>query len=302
MSLQEVKPSSAPAGPSVPVSSREATEAATRWLRRFHSLLQDTEMSAELCRERLRSVPALQSDGAAALAALERIAGTDSQDVLLSLRNAVAEMEARELELRHRLALLAPGDAEAGVDLVALRDRLSGAGESAAQPSILDYPSILELTIAPPNWTGAAILGALGAVWLIFTTVQALFLLNEWLHKIGFAALLFLALYAVIFAVGAAMLTGAARAAIREELFIAGREMVLRRKLGAYERKKSYTLSPESRAYVKNAGSRRSGTTSTLEAAVTDAEGREVLLGCGRPRQELELLVERLNAFLTGLR
>lgn len=298
MSLQEVNPSSYPAGSAVPASSREATEAANRWLRRFHSLLQDTEMSAELCRERLRSVPALRSEGAAVLAALDRAGVPEDQEALLALRDAVAEMDARELELRHRLALLSPGDAEAGVDLVALRDQLPGTG----QPSILDYPSILELTISPPNWTGAAILGALGAVWLIFTTVQALFLLNEWLHRIGFAALIFLALYAVIFAVGAAMLTGAARAAIREELFISGREMVIRRKVGAYENRKSYTVSPDSRAYVKETTGRRSGAAGAAQAAVTDADGREVLLGCGRPLPELELLVERLNAYLSVLR
>lgn len=296
-----------PAVPLSPTQRREAVQEANAWLSRFAPLLEDLDhLGAEQCRARLQQVPSLRSDGDQVLLRLRQHACQTDLPLLTTLQESIRELEGQESDLRRRLALLEPGDPQGEVDLSELRERLA---EAAARREVAAVAgpwtgsaTSLELQTSPPNWGGALFMGVFSFGWLSFTTVHAIFMIGGMSHAFGWMALALLGFYAIFWLAGIGMAWGAILAASREHLAVAGRQLTITRKFLAWTWSKRYSVSSNSRAYVKASSTRSSNSSSTLQAAFTDAEGREVGFASGRPEPELERLVSRLNDYLRTIR
>jgi hypothetical protein len=119
------------------------------------------------------------------------------------------------------------------------------------------------------------------------------------MRAFGPLALGLLAFYAIFWVAAAALARAALRMLGREELRLEGRELFLRRvtALGAWE--ETFTLAPESRAYL--AETTRQQGRGIAEVAIQDAAGRDVRFAAGRPLVEQERLAERINEYLAAL-
>ncbi|MCC2668248.1 MAG: hypothetical protein K0Q72_719 [Armatimonadetes bacterium] len=294
-----------PVSPLSPLLNREAVRDANRWLARFAPLLGELEqLTAAQCRTRLGTVPALRDEGAQVLLRLREQAAEADRALLATVQDAVRELDGLESDLRRRLAILAPDDPQAAVDLSELREKLA---EVAARReveqvagSLTQRPMTLELRTSPPNWGGALFMGIFSFGWLSFTTVHAVFMIGGMYHAFGPLALAMLAFYAIFWAVGLAMGWGAVMSASQEHLAVEGRRLTLTRKFLVWTWSKQHAVNRDSRAYVKLA--QRNNGVPSYQIAVTDAEGREIGFASGRPEHELERLAERLNEYLSTFR
>lgn len=295
--------------PAVPLSStrrQEAVQQANSWLARFAPLLDDADqLNAESCRARLHQVPALRAEGDQVLLRLQEHACQTDAPLLTTLRDAVRELDGQEAGLRRRLALLEPGDPQGAVDLNDLRTRLA---EVAARREVAEVSGTysgstsLELHTSPANWGSAIFMGIFSFGWLSFTTVHAIFMIGGMSHAFGWMALFMLGFYAIFWAAGLAMAWGAILSASREHLKADGSQVTLTRSFLGWTWSKHYPVSAESRAYVKQSGSRSSDSGPSYQAAFTTSEGREITFASGRPMPELERLTSRLNDYLRTIR
>jgi hypothetical protein len=294
-----------PASPLSPLLHREAKEAANGWLARFSPLLDpSTELGAEDCRGRLEQVPELRAEGEAALKRLEAQATQADRTLLLTVRDALRELEHLENEMRRRLGLLAPGDPAGAVDLTDLRERLA---EAAARRELeettgssLATPGHLEVKVSPGSLPGALFMGIFSLGWLSFTTLHADFMIGGMMQAFGPLALAMLLFYAIFWAVGIGMGYAAIMAGSQENLTLDGRELTLHRRFLSWTWEKKHTLGKESRAYVTEAAVRQNGS-AAKEVLIQDQEGRDIRLAHGRPAFEQERLVAHINEHLVGV-
>lgn len=303
-----LQPEQLPAVPLFPEQRREGVQAANAWLAQFAPLLDDlNQLSAEQCRARLQQVPVLRTDGDRVLLRLREHACQSDAGLLATLQDAVRELDGQESNLRQRLALLEPGDPQGAVDLSELRERLAEASArrevAAVAGTFSGSAASLELQTSPPSLAAALMMGVFSFGWMSFTTVHAVFMIGGMFHAFGWMALALLGFYAIFWSVGIAMAWGAILAASQEHLTAEGRRLTITRKFFIWSWNKKFQVSPDSRAYVKRATSRhQSGVTSSLQAAFTDAEGREITFASGRPEPELDRLVSRLGDYLRTVR
>jgi len=297
--------------PAVPLSSelrRGAVQEANTWLARFAPLLDELhELSAEQCRARLRLVPGLRSEGDRALRRLREHGCLTDTALLETLREAVRELDGQENNLRCRLALLEPGDPQGMVDLSDMRERLAEIAArrevAAVTGSFTGSSGELEFQTSPPNWAAAGFMGLFSFGWMSFTTVHAVVMIGGMSMAFGWMALAMLGFYAIFWAVGLAMAWGAILSASREHLATQGRLIVITRQFLRWTWCKKHPISPDSRAYLKQSTTRSdSGASTSLQAAFTDAEGREITLAAGRPQPELERIITRLNDYFHTVR
>lgn len=302
------QPEQLPAVPLSPVQRREVVLEANAWLSQFTPLLDDLDqLSAEQCRRRLKQVPALRTDGDRVLARLCEHACQSDAGLLATLREAVRELDGQENDVRQRLALLEPGDPQGMVDLSELRERLAEASARREVASVTGtlggHTGLLELQTSPPNWGAALPLGIFSFGWMSFTTLHAALMIGGLFHAFGWIALAMLGFYAIFWSVGIMMARGAILAASQEHLACLGGQLTITWKFLRWSWSKKYRVSSESRAYVKRATSRHnSSVNSSLQAAFTDAEGREVTFAASRPEPELERLIARLNDYFRTVR
>lgn len=296
-----------PVAPLSPLLHREAVEAAHRWLARFAPLLDGVDgLTLAESRQRLQSVDGLRADGQAALVRLVSHATVADQTLVDTLRSSLSELTALETDLRRRLGLLAPGDPNGQVDLEALQARLAEnaarreVGSWVPQTGLTQGP--LELKTSPPNWAGAGFMLLFGLGWTSFTTIHAFFFIGGFWRVIGPFALLFLLFYSMFWAVGFAMLAGALLSLCDEQVTLDGRRLTLSRKLFGFTWKRDYTLMEGTRArlidpLLKNKQQGQFGR--QKDVALTDERGKEVRFASGRPRDEQERLIMRLNEYLS---
>lgn len=308
MRLETQQNESYPATPLSPLLNREAKESAHRWLARFAPLLDGVEgLGTQESRGRLEGIPALRAEGQAALQRLESQVSQADLNLLETLRSSLVELDAVEADLRRRLGLLAPGDPEGQIDLAALQAKLA---ENAARREVTSWgtqdsllPARLELQTSPPNWAAAAMMGLFSLGWNSFTTIHAVLFIGGFWRAIGPFALFFLLFYSMFWAVGAAMAWGAFLAACQEEIGLEGRRLLLTRKLFGYTWKREYTLMEGTRARLLDPvmKSRQAGAAiHQKDVAVTDEQGKEVRFASGRPREEQQRLILRLNEYLAA--
>jgi hypothetical protein len=302
------QPEQLPAAPLSPAQRREVVLAANAWLSQFTPLLDDLDqLSADECRGRLKQVPALRADGDRVLLRLQEHACQSDAGLLATLREAVRELAGQENDLRQRLALLEPGDPQGMVDLSELRERLAEAAArrevASVTGSLGGHSTLLELQTSPPNWGAALMMGVFSFGWMSFTTVHAVLMIGGMFHAFGWIALALLGFYALFWSVGIAMAWGAILSASQEHLAGSSGQLTITRKFLRWSWSKKYRVSSESRAYVKRATSRHnSGANSSLQAAFTDSEGREITFASGRPEPELDRLIARLSDYLRTVR
>lgn len=296
-----------PAVPLSPTLRREAVQEGNGWLARFAPLLDDLDhLTADACRERLQQVPALRAEGDRILLRLREHACQTDAPLLTTLQQAIRELDGQETDLRRRLAALEPGDPQGAVDLSQLRERLA---EAAARREVEEVAgtfagrtSALELATSPPSWGSAIFMGIFSFGWLSFTTVHAIFMIGGMSHAFGWMALFMLGFYAIFWAVGIGMAWGAILSASREHLKADANQVTITRQFLIWTWSKRYPISGESRAYVKQSGSRNSDSGPSYQAAFTTNEGREITFASGRPMPELERLTSRLNDHLRTIR
>lgn len=297
-----------PAVPLSPVQRRESVQAANAWLAQFAPLLDDLDrLGADQCRARIQQVPALRADGERILLRLREHACQTDAGLLATLGEAVRELDGQEHDLRQRLALLEPGDPQGAVDLSDLRERLAEAAArrevASVTGSLGGHSGLLELQSSVPNWGAAAALGLFSFGWMSFTTVHAVLMIGGMFHAFGWIALALLGFYAIFWSVGGVMAWNAIQAASHEHLAGAGHQITITRKFLAWSWSKKYQVSSESRAYVKRASSRHhSNVNSSLQAAFTAADGREITFAASRPEPELDRLVSRLSDYFRTMR
>ena len=298
-----------PPEPLSPLLNREAREAANGWLSRLSPLLDRIAPSqAEECRRRVAMVEALRPEGEQALARLEQQASQKDAILLQTLRDALAELDGIESDLRRRLAALAPGDPEGEVDLEAMRAKLA---QAAARREVADMAGPLgvqstasleplTLTVSQPSWGNAFFTGLFAAGWLAFTTFHAALMIGGMFRAVGFGALALVLFYGIFWAVGLGMAWSAISSASHEELNLDGREMTIRRRLGPFQWERRHTLGPDSKAYVNSSNIRTNGVPNT-DLAIRDANGKQVRFGGGCPRGEQPWLRDKINTYLNGL-
>jgi hypothetical protein len=290
--------------PLSPLLLREARERAHAWLARFAPLLDDSgELSADDCRSRLETITELRDEGPAVLLALQSQAGTEEAELVGTLQQAVAEVEARETELRQRLGRLAPGDPQAAVDLERLRERLAEAAARREVESVVGRATgdeVLSLQSSPGSKGAAAMSMVFGLGMFAFTCVHAVLFIGGFMRVIGLFALAFLLFYAIFWSAAAALIWSGVRAACRETIELRGRELTVLRSLAGREWRQKYTLACDARACLTQSSTSQQNQPSK-EVQLRAEDGTDIRLAFGRPPEEQERLVERINMHLAAL-
>jgi hypothetical protein len=290
-----------------PVLLREAKQRAGQWLSRFLPLLDDPRtLDAPECRSRLETAAELREEGRDVLDSLTRAGLGDDAPTSL-FREALAELDHAEEEIRKRLGAITPGDHEGIADLEMVRRRLA---EAAARREVRETAgwqwseSGLELTSSHANPAAAAGLGIFSLGWLGFTTFHAVMMIGGMARVFGLLSLFLLAFYAIFFMAGFAMAYGAFRAAAEEKLALRGRTLTLTRRLCGRSWERRYRLGPNSRARLVNqrfGSSSSEGSQQPLqEIEIRDEDGRGIRFGTLESRDEYEELVRQINSYLAG--
>lgn len=309
MPLENRLESELPPEPLSPLLNREAREAANGWLSRLSPLLDRAAPSqVEQCRKRVALVEALRPDGEQALMRMQQQAAQKDATLLQTLRDALAELDGIESDLRRRLAALSPGDPEGEVDLESMRAKLAEAAARREVASVAGPLGVqssgswqpLTLATSEPAWGAALVTGLFSMGWLAFTTFHATLMIGGMFRAVGFGALALLLFYAMFWAVGLGMAWSAIRSASHEEVTLNGREMTIRRWLGAFRKENRHTLGPESNVYVNIPSVRGTGIPAT-ELAIRDGQGKQVRFGGGCPAGEQPVLRDKINTYLNEL-
>jgi len=292
--------------PELPNPYREqAVDEANAWVARFAPLvMEDSSLTEADVRKRMATIHQLRGTGTALRDRLLSVGGPSEVELTGTLAAAVDQLDSVEDDLRRRLAALAPGDPAGMVDLDRLRDKLAerAAQNEAGMISNLAQPAQLELEITKGNKAGAAAAGLFALVWNGFTLVHAIFMIGGMFMAFGWVALFMLLFYSIFFAAGAAITMSAVNTASTESVSIDGFEMTVSKKLGGWVRKKTYKLSPRTRAEVgvNNQGARFNNRRSTPAIIMGDEFGNQINLGEHASDIQRTTACEKINAYLAA--
>lgn len=295
--------------PELPNAYRDqAVDEANAWVARFAPLVMEEQvLTEEDVRKRIETVHRLRSVGPALRDRLTSVGGYSELELTSTLGSALDQLDSVEEDLRIRLGRLAPGDPEGIVNLNALKDKLA---ERAARREVgmmtdLAQPTELDLQISKGNRSAAMGIGTFAFAWNAFTLVHATFMIGGMFSAFGWIALGLLAFYSIFFAVGGVMAMSAINMASTEDIHIDGHEMTLTRKLGKWERKKKYTLGPNSKARL---GTSTSGVTTNSNRSgpkpvifLTDVDDNDITLAMSSTDLMRAQSVDKINAYLESV-
>lgn len=281
-------------------------ELANAWVARFAPLVMgDEALTDQDVRDRIQVVDELRREAPGVKSAIGTLAGVEYLEIVQTFRNAEAQLDSIEADLRKRLARLAPGDPAGLVDLDALQERLSerAARQEMGLPTSTEIPSVLEAKCSPGNIGGAAFMGLFGLGWNSFTAFHATLMIGGMMKAFGVAALALLGFYGIFFAVGFGMLIGAFKMAASEFLRLDGHELTITQKFGPISRTKRYQLDPTTRATIGEAefgGFRSSNSRAKTTPALllVDTQGRQVTIAQTAAATVREQLRDKINAYL----
>ncbi len=280
---------------------------AQAWLARFAPLVMDDNLVAEdeELKSRLHLIETLGSEAIGLQPQLESLSSLDDVELRQTFRRAVTQLESLDVDLRKRLARVAPGDPEGLVDLEALQDRLDerAARQEMGLATTQEIPSVLKMKTAPGSLAGAAFLGIFGLGWTAFTTVHAVLMIGGLAQAIGWFALALLAFYSIFFFVGFGLLWTAFLTASTEEIELEGRILTVRRKFGPIVKVVRHTLAEQTRARIGEGSlgfAPSKGRTQKPSPAVvlTDADGKSISIGVLTSEESREDTMQRINAYL----
>lgn len=280
----------------------QAVGEAQAWVARFAPLvMEDNVLTEAEVRHRLETIHQLRGVGPALRDRLTSVGGPDHQELVGTLHSAVEQLDDVERDLRIRLASLAPGDPLGIVDLDQLQDRLA---ERAARTEVgvTDIPSKLDMKVSAGSWAAAGFLGLFSFGWNSFTAVHATLMIGGMYQSFGWPAFFMLGFYAIFFTVGIGMMIAALNAASSESIELNGHDLTVKRKLGFWERRKSYRLGPDSKAEISihgDPGIQPANKRSPKPTVVlSDMEGRMVTIGSNAAPPHQKLVADKINAYL----
>ena len=296
------------------MSNRPVVEESARsWLARFSPYVYALSVSdAADCRAQLERLRGLRSEAGPLLSALEAEADVDPA-LSGTMRQAVDTLGSIEDDLRRRLGKLAPGDADALVDLDDLRERLA---ERAARAELgesegLSEGAVWSHCVSGGNWGAAAAMLGFGTAWNAFTGVHATFMIGGMAQAFGWPAYFLLLFYALFFGAGLSMWAGGVESACRQELEMDGSRLTTVKTLGRWVRRRSWDLDPLQEAAVVDGVQRlasggfsfqTNGRVPVGGVRVTDTAGKDVWVGQGLDAARLDILAKRINAQLMQAR
>lgn len=286
--------------------SRRAAQA---WVARFAPLvMDDAPLNAQALRSRLAIVESLRQDEAELDGAMQALSGLEDADLVETVRQARGQLGGLEQELRRRLAQAAPGDPAGVVDLDALQERLDDREARLGLGLPPNTPAILRTETSPSNPAAALGIGVFGFGWTSFTAFHATMMIGGMSRAFGWGALALLPFYGIFFLVGFGMLAAAYGAACRESIELNGHDLTVIRKLGPFERRKTYRLAPNCEATIGSPAAagmftaRRSGSTPQLGILLVQEDGKPLAIGQNCLPQVRTDLCKRINAYLQAQR
>jgi len=283
-----------------PQKRQSAVDCAQRWLARFAPLLdRDPLASVAVLKQQLTVAETLKRESGRTVAELSAWATDDDQTLLLTLREAVAQLDSLTEGVRRRVGELTPGDPAGTVNLAALRAKLA---ESAARTELGEtstIPERVELLLSGGNLAAAALLAGFSLFWNGFTLVHAVMFIGGFWQVIGAFALFFLLFYSLFFGAGFAMAKQALDSASKESLLLEERTLLIRKTLGGWVREKRIELGPESRVGLDLPTVRAKGSRA-MALTINAADGKQHQFGVGLPEHLKSDYVKKLNYYLAA--
>lgn len=282
---------------------------ANSWVAQFAPLvMKNDEIEPEKLQSQIDLIERLRDSGPNVLESLNKELGIQEYNLVQTMRDALAQLDSLEDDVRKRLARVEPGNPEGIADLEALQERLSErqARQEVGVRTDTAIPEVLELEVGPGDLVAAGGSFVFGLGWTAFTVFHNIAMMAGMWMAFGPIALLLMFFYAIFYAVGIGMLMSAFNLAAKESIVLDGDQLTIVRSYGKIRREKKYQIITEAKARVemspKNLQPRSKGQSPSPAITLSKSNGSPIYFGATSSSSRQEEIVNQINRYLKAHR